>query len=143
MVAGPDADRVAVEDLRDVVGVDAVEREGDDAGPVVARRRAEHPQPRDLRQALQRIGAELGLVGVGGLEADPVQPLDGGRVADRLADRRRAALELRRQLGPGDLVPPHLADHRAAADERRHLLEQLAPARRAPRSPSARTSCAR
>ena len=44
---------------------------------------------------------------------------------DRLHDRGRAGLELVRRLAIGDAVLEHLADHLAAAVERRHGLEML------------------
>src|ERR1700704_3571328 len=50
-------------------------------------------------------------------------PAGGPPEADRLADRRRASLELGGEVRPGDQVLCDLADHRATADERRHLLE--------------------
>ena len=97
VVAGAHRDGVAVEDLRDVVSVHTLHLEGDDADAVVARRRAEDPEPGDVGEALQRVGAQLRLVGVGRVEADAFEPLDGRGEADRLGDRRRPGLE----LGPG------------------------------------------
>ena len=66
------------------------------------------------------------------MSPDPVwseraDPVDGRAQTDRLGDLRRAGLELPGQLGPGRLVGGYGPDHVAAADERRHLLEQLAP----------------
>ena len=52
MVAGAHRDAVAVEDLGDVVGVDAVELEGEDAAAVLARRGPEQAQAGDLGEPL-------------------------------------------------------------------------------------------
>ena len=62
VVAGADGDAVAVEDLGDVVGVDALELEGDRAEPLGAARRAEDPQARHLGEPLQRVVGDLALV---------------------------------------------------------------------------------
>ena len=59
MVAGADGDAVAVEDLGDVVGVDALDLEGDRAEPVRAAGRAEDPQARHLGEALERVVGDL------------------------------------------------------------------------------------
>ena len=48
-----------------------------------------------------------------------------GAEPDRLHDRRRAGLELVRRLAVGDAVLEHVADHLAAAVERRHRGELL------------------
>src|SRR4051794_4993689 len=125
VVAGANADRVAVEDLGDVVAVNALELEGDDAGAVVPERWPEDAQARDLAEALQRVCRELDLVRVCRVQADCVEPLDGRRQTNRLPDGRRPALELRWEVRPRDLVAANGADHRAAADEGRHVLEQL------------------
>ena len=102
MVAGPDGDAVAVEDLRDVVRVDALHLEGDDAAAIVARGRPEDGQARDLGDALEGVGGELGLGGVDGGQPELIDPANRGAEPDRLADRRGAALELGGQVGPGD-----------------------------------------
>ena len=53
--------------------------------------------------------------------------VDRGAEPDRLGDLGGAGLELAGQLGPGRARLEHLPDHVPAADERRHLLQQLAP----------------
>ena len=57
--------------------------------------------------------------------ADRIDVVDRGAKPDRLHDRRRAGLELVRRLAVGDAVLEHLADHLAAAVERRHGGELL------------------
>ena len=96
-MAGSDGDAVAVEDLGDVVRVDAVHVEGDDAAALVAGRRAEDPETRYLGDPLERVGGQLGLGGVDCGQAELVDPADRRAESDRLADRRGAALELRGQ----------------------------------------------
>ena len=56
--------------------------------------------------------------------ADALEEVDGRAEADHLDDRRRAGLELGRQLGGGEAVEAHVGDHVAAAEERRHRVEQ-------------------
>src|SRR4051794_15173268 len=73
VVAGANADRVPVEDLRDVVAVDVLELEGDDPGSIVAQRRAEDAQAGNLTQALQRVRRELDLVRMRRVQPDRVE----------------------------------------------------------------------
>ena len=54
-----------------------------------------------------------------------LEEVDGRAEADRLGDRRGAGLELGRQLGRREAVEAHVGDHVAAAEERRHRVEQL------------------
>ena len=68
-----------------------------------------------------------------------VEVVDRGAEADRLGDRRRARLELPRHLVGGEAVDGDVADHLAAAEERRHRLEQLARGPRARRCRSGRS----
>ena len=75
---------------------------------------------------VERVRHELALVGADVVHAEVHQVLGGHAQPDRVADGRRAGLEL-----PGDLVElaapqVDLADHLAAGEERRHRLEQLA-----------------
>ena len=62
MVAGADGDAVAVEDLGDVVGVDALDLEGDRAEALRAARGAEDPQAGDLGEPRQGVVGDLPLV---------------------------------------------------------------------------------
>src|SRR5205085_7907408 len=61
------------------------------------------------------------------IEADPVQVVDGGAEPDGLRNRRRAGLELVRQLVPRRALDGDGADHSAPELEGLHPLEQLAP----------------
>jgi hypothetical protein len=65
------------------------------------------------------VGAHL-------IEPERAQPVDRGPEPDRLGDLRGPRLKLPRQVGPRRLVGGDRANHVSAADERRHLLEQLA-----------------
>ena len=144
VVAGADRDPVAVEDLGHVVRVDARQVERDDAAAQVRVERAVQLDARDLaRQDLERVGHELALVLADGVHAELHEVLRRDAQPDRVADGRRARLEL-----PGDLVelaPPQvdLADHLAAGQERRHRLEQLASRPQRARAHRARASCGR
>ena len=128
VVAGADADALAVAQLGDVVGVHARQLERDHAAAPVGVRRAEDPQALDLRQALERVGREVALVGAHPLHPDLGQVVDRRAQSDALGDRRGAGLELPRQLVPGGGVEVDARDHVAAAEERPHRLEQLAAA---------------
>jgi hypothetical protein len=66
------------------------------------------------------VGADL-------LDPERLDPVDRRPQPDRLGDLRGAGLELPRQVGPRRLVRRDGANHVPAADERRHLLEQLTP----------------
>src|SRR6476660_3337729 len=110
------------------MGVDPVQRERDDAAAIVARGRPEDGEAWYLCDPLERVRGEVGLGGVNGGKTELIDPANRRPEPDRLAYRRRPALELGGQVGPGDQLLGDLADHRAAADEGRHLLEQLTPA---------------
>ena len=78
-------------------------------------------------ERFERVADEVDLVDADGVHADRRQVVRRDAEPDRVADGRRARLEL-----PGDVVevaPPEvdLADHLATGQERRHRLEQLAP----------------
>ena len=90
----------------------------------------------------ERVRRELVLVRLDRVEADGVQVVDRRAEADRLGHRRRARLELVRQLAPRRPVEPHRADHVAAGEERLHRLRAAPRGPRARRRRSGRTSCA-
>ena len=123
MGAGTHRDAGAVDDGRDIVRMGALDLEGDDRPLVLGR--AENAQRVDLAQALMGILDQRGLVRPDARLADRVDIVDGGAEPDRLHDRRRAGLEPVRRLAIGDAVLEHLADHLAAAVERRHGAEML------------------
>ena len=58
------------------------------------------------------------------LEADALQVLDRASQADRPGDVGRARLELVRQVVPGAALEGHGANHVAAAEKRRHRVEE-------------------
>src|ERR1044071_3574379 len=74
----------------------------------------------DLAEALVRVGDEAALVRLDARLADRADVVERGAEPDRLDDARRAGLEAVRRLAIGDAVLEHLADHLAAAVERRH-----------------------
>src|SRR5205085_267922 len=67
VVARAHGDVLPIEDLRDVVRVDALELEADDAGPAVCGR-AEHADPADLGERVHRLHDELVLMRLDRLE---------------------------------------------------------------------------
>ncbi len=109
--------------------VDVVEREGEDAGALRRGRRAVERQPVDGAQAIERVGGQVALVGADGLHAERGQVVGGDTEGDRVAGARRAGLELVRQVGVSGPFQRDPLDHRAAAVEGRHRLQDrpLAP----------------
>ena len=76
VVAGADADRLAVAELGDVVRVDALDRERDDPAAAVEVGRPEERDAVDLGQPLERVGGQLALVRAHVLHAERRQVLD-------------------------------------------------------------------
>src|SRR5712691_6141290 len=107
--------------------MDVLDVEGDDARASL-RWRSEDAHPRQLGEALERVGGEGVLVRLDRLDADLGQVVDRGAHADRFGDWGRAGLELVWELVPGRLFDGDLADHLAAVVERRHPIEQLGAA---------------
>ena len=118
MGAGAHRDAGAVDDRRHVVRMRALHLERDDRTLVLGG--AEDAQRIDLAQPVVRIVHQPGFVGADARLADRRDIIDRGAEPDRLHDRRRAGLEFVRRLAVGDAVLEHLADHLAAAVERRH-----------------------
>ncbi len=128
VVPGADGDRLAVEERGHVMGMDARQVEGHDAGPVVDRGRAIDLDVRHvLLKRLERVSGQCPLVGANMVHADRGQVIERGAEADGGGDVRRAGLEFPGHVVEGRAAKVDLADHLAAAHERRHLLEQLAP----------------
>src|SRR5438067_1096744 len=125
MMSRADRDSLHVEDLRDVVGMDAVDVERDDAGAAL-RGRAVQGDARHLAQPSERVCGQLVLVRLDRVEADARQIVDRGAESDRLRHRRGARLELVRQLAPRRLLDPDRVDHVAAGEEGLHREQQLA-----------------
>src|SRR5690606_38659207 len=122
-----DAERV-VQDLTDIVRVDALQREGYGTAPHLEVAGTDDTQAGDLRQRVQGVGGQLPLVRLDGGHADRGQVVDGRAEADGLHDRRRARLELVRHGRVGRAVHPDRLDHLTAAEEGRHGVQQLAAA---------------
>ena len=110
----------------DVVRVEPVERERDDAATALRRGPEDH-EIGNLPKSLHRGRRELAVVGEHSVHAEPRQVLHRGAESHGLGDRHRAGFELPGQLVPLRLAELHFADHLAAAQEGRHLLQQLAP----------------
>ncbi len=129
VVAGADADALAAEDLADVVGVHAVEHERDQPATVAGVGRSVDRQPRDLGQSApaRRRDSDCSWARIWSIPS-ACDPVDGRAEPDRLGDLRGAGLELPGQIGPGRLGVADRLDHVTAAHERRHRLQQLAPA---------------
>ncbi len=124
MVTRADGHALPVEHLRDVVRVDVVERERDDARAALGRR-TEEPDAGDVGERAERVLGQVVLVLLDRLEAHRREVVDGGAEADRLGHGRGARLELVRQVAPRRPVGLHLPDHVAAEHERLHPLEQV------------------
>src|SRR5438132_832623 len=118
------ADPLAVEDRRDVVGMDSLDVERDDTNSIVERPRSVHRHPRDLRQARQEVADEGELVLVDLFDPDGPEVVDRRAESDRIDVGARARLELPRQLVPLGHRDRYPGDHVAAVEERAHLLEE-------------------
>src|SRR5262249_52443492 len=84
MGPGAHRDARAVDDGRDIVGMGALELEGDDGTLVLGG--AEDAQRVDLAQALMGVADEGGLVRADARPADRIDVVDGGAKPDRLHD---------------------------------------------------------
>src|SRR5215217_51367 len=78
VVPDADGDAVVVEDLADVVRVDAVDGEGDGAASGDGVGRADHGDAGDLGELLQRVAGERLLVRLHLVHAERLEVLDGG-----------------------------------------------------------------
>ena len=123
MRAGAHRDALPVDHHRHVMGMNALQFEGDDRA--LARRIAEDAQRVDGAQPLMRIGLEVGLMRGDALAADRFHVVERGTQPDRLDDRRRAGLEAVRRVVVGDAVLGHLLDHLAAALKGRMPFEHV------------------
>ena len=100
------------------------EREAHEAGAVFGRG-AEDVQAIDFAEPLVGVAGQLVFVAGDFFEADQVEVIDRRAERDGGRDRRRAGFELGRQLGGREAVGPDAVDHAAAAEERRHRVEQF------------------
>src|SRR5207249_5635659 len=124
---GAAGDSFAVEDLRHIVRVDALDVEGDDPRTPVGGRAVSF-DPRQLREPLERVGRELVLVLFDRVEATVGYVVDSSCETDRLGDRLGPSLELGRHVAPARVLEPNAADHVAAEVEWLHFLQELKPA---------------
>ena len=118
MGAGAHRHAGAVDDRRHVVRMRALHLEGDDRPLVLGG--AEDAQRVDLPQPVVGVAHQPLLVAADARLADRGDIVERGAEPDRLHDRRRAGFELVRRIAVSDAVLEHLADHLAAAVERRH-----------------------
>ena len=122
VMTGADRHAFTVDDRADIVRMDTVDDERDD-GDLVARG-ADEAHAVDGAERGGGLVEQCRLVGLDGLEADALQVLDGAPKADRAGDVRRTCLELVRQVVPGAPLEGHGANHVAAAEKRRHRVEE-------------------
>lgn len=127
VLTGADGDAAAIEDLSEVVGVDAVDGEADDTAVLVGRS-GEETHARDRGQAGLRRGDKLLLVGGDRVPVEFGEELDGGAQSDGLGDGGCSGLEFVRQLVPLGAIAMDFEHHIAAAEDRRHRFEPLAAA---------------
>src|SRR5690606_12771314 len=122
VVAGANGDVLFVQDGPEIVRVNAVEREADDAGAVVGPEQAHVVHP---SQRLAKLRDQRGLVGVDRVEADAGDVVASGGEPDRLDDGGRAGLEALRRGGVSGLLESHALDHRTATLPRGHRGEEV------------------
>src|SRR5689334_708601 len=93
VMTGAHGDALLVEQLRDVVRMNALERKGDRGATVDGGGRPDDAQVRDRLQTLERVGGERLLVLADLGHAERGHPVDGRAERDGLRDHRRAGLE--------------------------------------------------
>src|SRR5437879_4761931 len=113
MMTRANADAVAIEDRRQIVGMNVAVREWNDAGPMVAWSVDGHAL--DLGEPLNGDPGKRGLVLGNAVHPQLLQVSDRSTEADRRFDVRRPTLELVRDLVPGRVVVPDPLDHFATA----------------------------
>ena len=86
---------------------------------------AEDVEAVDFAESFVGVAGEFVFVAGDFVEADRVEVIDRGAERDGGGDRRRAGFEFGRQLGGREAVGPDAVDHAAAAEERRHRVEQF------------------
>src|SRR4051812_24716603 len=98
---GAHRDALLVEQLGDVVGVNALDGEGDRGATVDRGGRPDDAQIGDGLQTLERVRGERLLVLADVVEPESRDVVDGGTECDRLGDHRRTGLEAVRWRGEG------------------------------------------
>ena len=124
VVARPDVHAVAGQDLADIMGMDALHGEGDDAVVLLRLIRADDVDVGHVRHARQRPLRQGQLLPVHGLEAHGLHIVDGGVEPRRAGGVDGAGLKLVGQLREHRALPADGLDHFAAGEERGHLLQQ-------------------
>ena len=104
--------------------VDSGHVEGQHAGFVGTRRRAEDAHAVQLRERLVGVVGERVFVRAHGRVADAPHVVDRRSQSDHLGDGLGAGLELVRRLPEGGALQTHRADHLATGQERRHGVQQ-------------------
>jgi len=128
VVAGAHRDAAVVQDGGEVVPVDAIHVERDEAGPLLARRRAVRLHVVAGVEAAEEVLREVVLVVADGVHPEVVEVVHGGGERDALGDGRRARLELPRELVPRRVREGDVPYHLAAEQERLHRRQEVAPA---------------
>src|SRR6516164_1601894 len=123
MGAGTHGNADAINDGRHVMRMGALEFERNNRTFILGH--SENAQRIDFTQPLVGVTEDLRLMRTDARLADRVDVVDCRAEPDRLHDRRRARLELVWRIAIGDVILKHLADHLAAAVERRHGGEVL------------------
>src|ERR1043166_3918876 len=126
VVAGADGDALPVEDCAHVVRVNVVNDEGQYARLLA--RVADDADALDGGDSFGRVPQKLLLVREGGVAVERVQVVNRRAESDLRGDGGRAGLELVGDGGVGAALERDGANHRAAAEERVHLLQKLGPA---------------
>ncbi len=125
MVPGANGHAIAIELLGHVMGVRplGVEHETDDPA-LILRCRPDDPYAAQRFEHLVRPPGQPPFVLLDGLEPDGVEVVDGRPQGHGRYNRRRAGLELARQIERPKALQRHFLDHPSAAEERRHGLQQ-------------------
>ena len=123
MGAGPHGNAAPVDHHRDVMGVNALKLEGENAALV--RCITDDAQRIDLAQPLRGISGKIGLMCSNRGTAEIIHIIERVTEADRLHDGRRTRFETMRRLVLGDIVFGDVEDHLAAALERPHLAQPV------------------
>ena len=127
MMSVSNCDPVPVDEVRQILRMDAFNRKTDNWSPL-RRFGTVNRQAGDFGESQKCVGHEIGVVDLNGREANLGHKVDCRAERDGLGDGDRAGLELRWQPRPRRMVPKDLADHVPAAEERVHRLEQRAAA---------------
>ena len=124
MVASADRDAFGIEGGGNVVRVDAVDDEGDDATAVVTAR-PEGADALEFVEAGERITGEGAVVIPNGVQTHALEVAECGCETDRLGDGGGARFEAHGDFGVGRPFDFDGVDHLSPTEEGRHRLEQV------------------